>query len=66
MLINFFHGLRDAGVPVTTRELLDLLEGLKQHIAFADMDEFYFFSRACMSCWWLRRNKTVLLVAEEE
>ena len=24
MLINFFHGLRDAGVPVTTRELLDL------------------------------------------
>ena len=29
MLINFFHGLRDAGVPVTTTELLDLLEGLK-------------------------------------
>jgi uncharacterized protein with von Willebrand factor type A (vWA) domain len=48
MLINFFHGLRDAGVPVTTRELLDLMEGLKQHIAFADMDEFYYFSRTCM------------------
>jgi len=48
MLINFFQGLRDAGVPVTTRELLDLLEGLKQHVAFGDMDEFYYFSRACM------------------
>src|SRR5210317_2125115 len=48
MLINFFHGLRDAGVPVTTRELLDLMEGLKQHIAFCDIDEFYYFSRACM------------------
>ena len=28
MLINFFHGLRDAGVPVPTRELLDLLDEL--------------------------------------
>jgi len=48
MLINFFHGLKDAGVPVTTRELLDLMEGLKQHIVFASMDEFYYFSRTCM------------------
>ncbi|NQX89501.1 MAG: VWA domain-containing protein [Halioglobus sp.] len=48
MLINFFHGLRDAGVPVTTRELLDLMQGLQQHIAFCDIDEFYYFSRACL------------------
>jgi len=48
MLINFFHGLRDAGVPVTTRELLDLMEGMKQHIVFGSMDEFYYFSRTCM------------------
>jgi uncharacterized protein with von Willebrand factor type A (vWA) domain len=48
MLINFFHGLRDAGVPVTTRELLDLLEGLQRHVVFADMDDFYYFSRTCM------------------
>ena len=48
MLINFFHGLRDAGVPVTTRELLDLMEGLKQHVVFGSIDDFYFFSRACM------------------
>jgi len=48
VLINFFHGLRDAGVPVTTRELLDLLEGLKQHVVFGSLDDFYYFSRACM------------------
>ncbi len=48
MLINFFQGLRDVGVPVTTRELLDLLEGLKQRIAFVDINEFYYFSRTCM------------------
>jgi uncharacterized protein with von Willebrand factor type A (vWA) domain len=48
MLINFFHGLKDAGVPVTTRELLDLLEGLKKHVVFADIDDFYYFSRTCM------------------
>jgi uncharacterized protein with von Willebrand factor type A (vWA) domain len=48
MLINFFHALRDAGVPVTTRELLDLMEGLKQHVVFSDIDDFYYFSRTCM------------------
>jgi uncharacterized protein with von Willebrand factor type A (vWA) domain len=48
MLINFFHGLKDAGVPVTTRELLDLMEGLKRHVVFANIDEFYYFSRTCM------------------
>ncbi|NCF19067.1 MAG: VWA domain-containing protein [Haliea sp.] len=48
MLVNFFHGLRDAGVPVTTRELLDLMEGMKRHIVFGSMDEFYYFSRTCM------------------
>ena len=48
MLINFFQGLRDAGVPVTTKELLDLMAGLQARVAFADMDEFYYFSRTCM------------------
>jgi len=48
VLVNFFHGLRDAGIPVTTRELLDLLEGLRRHLAFGDMDAFYYFSRACL------------------
>jgi len=48
MLVNFFHGLRDAGVPVTTRELLDLMEGMKQHIVFGSLDQFYYFSRTCL------------------
>ncbi len=48
MLVNFFHGLRDAGVPVTTRELLDLLSGIRQHVVFASIDDFYYFSRTCM------------------
>ncbi len=48
MLVNFFHGLRDAGVPVTTRELLDLLAGLEQHVAFGSIDDFYYFSRTCL------------------
>jgi uncharacterized protein with von Willebrand factor type A (vWA) domain len=48
MLVNFFQGLRDAGVPVTPRELLDLLEGLNQHIVFGSIDDFYYFSRTCM------------------
>jgi uncharacterized protein with von Willebrand factor type A (vWA) domain len=48
MLINFFHSLRDVGIPVTTRELLDLYEGLSRHVAFGSADEFYFFSRTCL------------------
>ncbi len=48
MLINFFYTLRTAGVPVTIRELLDLIKALKTHLVFADMDEFYMLSRAIM------------------
>ena len=48
MLVNFFDGLKDAGVPVTTRELLDLLEAMKRHLAFADIDDFYHLSRALL------------------
>ena len=48
MLVNFFHGLKDAGVPVTTRELLDLLLAMRRNLAFADIDAFYNLSRAVM------------------
>lgn len=48
MLVNFFHGLKDAGIPVTTRELLDLLSAMEQHLVFADMDGFYHLSRAVL------------------
>ena len=48
MLINFFFGLKDAGIPVSINELLTLLEALQKNLAFADIDEFYFLSRASL------------------
>ena len=40
--------LKDSGVPVTPRELLDLLEAMEQRLAFGDMDDFYALSRAVL------------------
>jgi uncharacterized protein with von Willebrand factor type A (vWA) domain len=48
MLINFFFALKDAGIPVSIKELLTLLEALGRGLAFADIDEFYFLSRSCL------------------
>ncbi len=48
MLVNFFHVLKDNGVPVTPRELLDLLEAMERRLAFGDMDDFYSLSRAIL------------------
>jgi len=48
MLIGFFNILRAAGVPVSLRELLDLLAALKAQLAFADMDGFYYLARSVL------------------
>jgi uncharacterized protein with von Willebrand factor type A (vWA) domain len=48
MLLNFFFALRKGGLPVSINELLTLLETLKQRIAFANMEDFYHLSRACL------------------
>lgn len=48
MLISYFYHLRRCGVPVTIRELLDLLAGLKAQVAFADKEQFYYYSRCCL------------------
>ncbi|MCB1615075.1 MAG: VWA domain-containing protein [Pseudomonadales bacterium] len=48
MLINFFYGLKNAGIPVSIKEFLVLLEGMEQHLAFADIDDFYQLSRLCL------------------
>ncbi|HUH38283.1 MAG TPA: VWA domain-containing protein [Spongiibacteraceae bacterium] len=48
MLINFFMGLKHAGVPVSIKELLVLIEGLKAHLAFASVDDFYYLSRTAL------------------
>lgn len=48
MLINFFFGLRNHGLPLTIKELMDLLEALKARLVFADIDEFYYLSRTIL------------------
>lgn len=48
MLLNFFDSLRNQGLPVTFGELSDLISALEHNLAFANMEEFYFLSRACM------------------
>ena len=48
MLITFLQGLRNAGLPVSLREWLDLLSALEAHCAFVDVDEFYHLSRTCL------------------
>jgi uncharacterized protein len=48
MLIEFFFALRQAKIPVTIREFLTLLEGLRQGLAYASSDDFYFLARTTM------------------
>ena len=48
MLVNFFQGLKDGGVPVTPRELLDLLAAMNKQLVFGSIDDFYILSRAVM------------------
>ncbi len=48
MFINLFYTLRTYGVPVSTRELLDLYDLLETGIVFADREQFYELIRLCM------------------
>jgi len=48
VLINFFLTLRKYKVPVTTRELMDLLRGLKYELVYANVDDFYLLSRTAL------------------
>ncbi len=48
MLIGFFQALRNARIPVTLREFLTLLEGLKKGLAGYDIERFYYLSRSCL------------------
>ncbi len=45
MLLGFFEHLRRYRVPVSVRELIDLLSIFSHRLIFADQDEFYFLSR---------------------
>jgi uncharacterized protein with von Willebrand factor type A (vWA) domain len=48
MFIPFFVKLREAKIPVTLRELLSLLEGMKAGIADFDVEAFYFLARTAL------------------
>ena len=48
MLIKFFLMLKDMKIPVTIRELLDLLAALEKNLVFANIDDFYMLARTCL------------------
>ncbi len=45
MFIEFFQTVKKYGVPVSLKELLDLIDAVKQGVIFADVEGFYHLSR---------------------
>ncbi len=48
MFLPFFDNLRSQGVPVSLREFLSFLEGMKAGLATYDVEAFYFLARTIM------------------
>lgn len=48
MLLSFFIHLRTYRVPISIRELIDLLAAMQRRLVFADVRQFYFLSRLCL------------------
>ena len=48
MFVRLFYTLRQYGIPVSTRELIDLNHAVAQGLVFADQDEFYQLTRTIM------------------
>src|ERR1043166_4060714 len=48
MFVTFFHELKSAGVPVTLREYLTLLEAMDADLASRRVEDFYYLSRAAL------------------
>ncbi|MDY7579726.1 VWA domain-containing protein [Herbaspirillum sp. RTI4] len=48
MLIDFFFKLKDARIPVSLREFLNLLDALKHQVIAPSLDEFYYLARLTM------------------
>jgi uncharacterized protein len=48
MLIDFFLGLKQAGLPVSVKEYLMLCEAMEKGVAHGSVDDFYYLSRACL------------------
>jgi uncharacterized protein with von Willebrand factor type A (vWA) domain len=48
MFVNFFQELKSAGIPVTLREYLTLMEAMEQDLAQRRVEDFYYLSRAVL------------------
>jgi uncharacterized protein with von Willebrand factor type A (vWA) domain len=48
MFVTFFQELRSAGVPVTLREYLTLMEAMAQDLAARQVESFYYLARATL------------------
>ena len=48
MFVPFFETLRQAGIPVTLREYLTLLEAVEKGVAGYDVEHFYYLARAAL------------------
>ncbi|MCC2113649.1 MAG: VWA domain-containing protein, partial [Hyphomicrobiales bacterium] len=48
MFVTFFQELKAAGLPVSLREYLTLLDALKMDLADKKVDDFYYLSRAAL------------------
>ena len=48
MFLPFFDNLRSSGLPVSLREFLSFLEGVKRGLATYDIDAFYYLARTSM------------------
>jgi len=48
MFLSLFNTLKSTGVPCTLRELLDLNSAIDKNLIFANMQDFYYLSRAIL------------------
>jgi uncharacterized protein len=48
MFVEFFHQLKSAGIPVTLREYLTLMEAMEHDLAARRVEGFYYLSRATL------------------
>ncbi|MGE0410201.1 MAG: VWA domain-containing protein, partial [Amphiplicatus sp.] len=48
MFTKFFHELKSAGLPVSLREYLTLMEALDADLASRRVEDFYYLSRASL------------------
>lgn len=48
MFVTFFQELKQAGVPVTLREYLTLMQAMDADLASRKVEDFYYLSRATL------------------